>query len=136
MGDIYRKVKICGLRDGKPVACETVTALLDSGATVSVIGRDLATRLGGHLLTGAEQLEGRKLDLMAAEVKVKALDCGPRRKPVVVDDPLMKRAGGRAQMIVGSDYMQRTRMAILLSTEPADEGVACRRGKPARARAR
>ena len=129
MGDIYRKVRICGIDNGRKRVCALVTALFDTGSTMSVIGTELARRLGGSLLPRAETLENRQVDLMLASVSAKELDCGERRRPVVVDDYLAEKAGPRAQMILGSDYMQGTKMALLLSDDPKREAVLCRRRK-------
>lgn len=94
---------------------------------MSVVSPRLATRLGGQLIPQSETIEGRDLDSMAAELQVRAPDCGRRRRTVVVDAVLAAKAGPRAEMILGNDYMQRTDMAVLLSDRKAREGVACRR---------
>jgi hypothetical protein len=138
MGDVYAKVRICGVRaDGKRGRSLTVDALLDTGATASVIRASLADAVRGTRLPRFDEVEGKKRDVMWARIQALALDCGVRGRPVIVDDALVDRAGpgpdGKPlQMILGHDYMQRTRMILLLSTKKSDEGIACRKGKPPR----
>jgi len=136
MGDIYAKVRIRGVRaDGKRGQWLTVDALLDSGATASVIRTALADAARGARLPRFDEVEGKKRDVMWVQLQALAQDCGVRGRPVIVDDALISRAGpgpgGRPlQMILGHDYMQRTRMILLFSTEKSDEGIACRKGRP------
>jgi hypothetical protein len=98
--------------DGRLARSADVVALLDPGAFVSVIGSELAARLGGATRRHGDQLsDGRKLPTMAVRVKVDAPGGEPRNKWIVVDDVLMRRARGKALLILGRDYLQRTRLA-------------------------
>jgi hypothetical protein len=131
VGDIYRTVQICGVDDkGDVRACRDVKALLDTGATRSVIGSALAERLQGAIQPKGTEIEGREVPLMAARFGVRAPDCIPWRNPVIVDDDLVERAGARAGMILGTDYMQRRDMVLLLSDNRRKEGVASREQPP------
>lgn len=126
MGDIYRRVNVCGMKDGRRQQCRTVRGLLDTGATSSVIGRELAEAVGGQVEADMDYCDGHYVDTMAAEIQVNEVDCPPKRRHVIVSDRLAAKAKPGAEMIIGSDYMQRTRMAIMLSTDPQDEFVGCR----------
>lgn len=136
MGDIYKKVTVHGVRtDGKRGRKVVVDALLDSGASAGVISSALADAARGTIVKKLDTIEGVERDVMLAKLKAHVPDCGVRGLNVVVDDGLIGRAGlgpdGKPlQMILGHDYMQRTRMVLLFSEEPSDVGVAARRGKP------
>lgn len=138
MGDVIRKVKVCVRRNGRLARCATVPALVDSGSTKTVIGRQLADALGVKVERQAVTLEtsGRRLkhfDAAALELLLGVKGCPPVRTNVVVDDGLAAKAGPRAEMILGTDYMQQGRIAILFGPREKDHVVACvRRGRNGR----
>lgn len=129
MGDIFRKVTIRGVRtDGERAGRATVYALLDSGASAGVITRALAKKARGTVIEKFDKVEGAMRDVMLAKYRAHVPDCGERGLSVIVSDALVERAGigpdGKpVQMILGHDYMQRTRMVPLLSEKPADTWV-------------
>ena len=128
MGDIIRPVRIRGVdAKGKrrfPVL--TVRALVDSGSQRTVIPQVLADVLDGHVLRTFDKVEGALRDVMATWMTLKAPDCDWRGIHAVISDELAGRAGPEADIILGQDYLQRSRAAILLSHRRDDEGVACR----------
>jgi hypothetical protein len=128
MGDIYRKVKVRGVRpDGRRGPSQTLMALIATGATSSVISEVVARGLGGLRRRRADEIDGQPVDAMLASLKLLSRDCGERERLVVVSDRLAKKAGPKAQMILGSDYLQRTR-AVLLFDRDGRDGIVCRRG--------
>jgi hypothetical protein len=140
MGDMYRKVTLHGVRnDGRRGGKVVVDALLDSGATSGVITVALAEAARGTIFRKFDTVEGAERDVMIAKLKAHVRDCGERGLTVIVDDELAGRAGvgpnGKpVQMILGHDYMQRTRMVLLLSDDPSEVAVVGRRGPSPRAR--
>ncbi len=135
MGDVVRRVKLYGLKDDGVrvirVGSAVVWALLDTGATVSVINEETAKTLGGHITVGGDTLEGKDYRTMHVSLNVEAIDCKYTKRHVVVSDELTARIGNsKATMILGSDYMQRNRLTIGLSLEADDEFVGCRVDEP------
>jgi hypothetical protein len=136
MGEILRKVKVCGLDvEGNVRGCRVVDAIVDTGATQSVIGSELAHELGGQHIGVAAMVEGHKVPGTVLMVELDASRCTPQAAAVIVDDGLAERAAP-AQMVLGHDYMQRTRVGILFSNEPAETKVACHPRRAAKSRKR
>jgi hypothetical protein len=118
MGDIVKKVKLSGLvRRGKllkPVHAvrdwPEVEAIVDTGATASVITRTLADLAGAEIIPGLRTYRGRSCDgaLMALHLE----GCRPSYHMVVVDDRLAATAEPSAYMILGHDYLQDNRARI------------------------
>ena len=77
----------------------------------------MANRLHGHIVPRFATVEGYARDTMLARLQAVAPDCRWRGHTVIVSDDLAGRAAPRAQMILGNDYVQRTRMGILLAEE-------------------
>lgn len=116
-GDIVRKVKLCGLsKSGKPLRpwrdCPEVTALIDTGATVTIISRTLAELAGAQIVPGVQILHGRPRDAALMAVKLAAPGCGRSTLLVVVDDRRAATAGPRAFMILGHDYLRKNHTRI------------------------
>jgi hypothetical protein len=116
-GDIVRKVKLCGLsRSSKPLRawkdCPEVDALVDTGATCTIITRTLAELAGAEILPNAQILHGRPRDAAWMIVQLKAPGCHRSKHLVVVDDRVAATAGPRAFMILGHDYLRARRARI------------------------
>ncbi len=133
MGNIFRKVDICGLTaEGKRLGrVKGVDALVDTGATKTVISSALARKLGGRSLNIQTTIEGRRVGLKLAGVTLRAPGCDIDALVVAVDDTLVRRAGvgstGEAiEVILGHDYLQNKR-AALRYVGPRDE-VVCGAG--------
>ena len=110
-GDIVRKVKLCGLsRGGKLLRlwrdCPEVDALIDTGATVTIISRTLAELAGAEIVPDLQILHGRPHDGALLAIKLASPGCGRSEHLVVVDDRRAATAGPHAFMILGSDYLQ------------------------------
>ena len=110
-GDIVRKVKLCGLSRGgrplhRPSDCPEVDALIDTGATVTIVSRTLAELTGAEILPGIQILHGRPRDAAWMSLRLIAAGCGWSKHLVVVDDRLAASAGPRAFMILGHDYLR------------------------------
>jgi len=116
MGDIIKKIKICGLRGKlfKPVYpardWPEVKALVDTGSTASVITRALADLAGAEVVPGMRTHQGRACD--AALMKLHLPGCRPSTHVVIVDDRLAANAEPEAHMILGHDYLQDNRARI------------------------
>lgn len=137
MGDIYRNVKLCVGR-----RCRVVPALLDSDASKTVIGRDLARALGAKVARRAESMETaagrlRAFDATTTPIQVSLVvtGCPPvMRVGLVVDDELAAKAAPTGEMILGTDYMQQARVALLFGPKDADHLVVCSRRRAGRTR--
>jgi hypothetical protein len=143
MDDIVKKVKICGLaRSGKrlkPVRATkdwpTVEALVDTGATASVITRALADLAGAEIITDLRTHQGRACD--GALMVLHMAGCRPSYHMVIVDDRLVKAAEPHF-MILGHDYLQDNRARIdynnaaVASCPPRRADSKMRRGKQPR----
>lgn len=118
MGDIVKKIKLCGLAfEGDvltPVHAQRdwpeVKALVDTGATSSVITRTLAELAGAKIMPGTKTFRGGLLD--GAMVVIQVPGCKPSYHHVVVDDGLAADAEPHAFMILGHDYLQDNRVRI------------------------
>lgn len=118
MGDIVKKIKLCGLAfDGdvlKPVHEQrdwpAIKALVDTGATSSVITRTLAELAGAKIMPDTKTFRGGLLD--GAMVVIQLPGCKPSYHHVVVDDELAASAEPHAFMILGHDYLQDNRVRI------------------------
>ena len=120
-GDIVRKVKLCGLsRGGKLLRswrdCPEVDALVDTGATVTIISRTLAELAGAEIVSDLQILHGRPRDGALMAIKLAAPGCSRSVHLVVVDDRRAETAGPRAFMILGNDYLQNNRARIDYAT--------------------
>jgi hypothetical protein len=118
MGDIVKKVKLCGLvRRGKllqpvraPRDWPTVEAIVDTGATASVITQAIADLAGAEVIPGLRTYQGRSCN--GALMVLRLAGCKPSYHMVVVDDRLAASAGPQAFMILGHDYLQDNRARI------------------------
>ncbi len=132
MGDIFRKVKVCGLTDaGGVLGCQTVEALLDSGASTTVVSAELAKKLGGKMLAGMDaHIEGRDVPLKLIGLKMEAPGCRVSALTAAVDTSLVARAGAApdgstTHVIVGHDYLQRGFARLQFSPKSAEQTVSC-----------
>jgi hypothetical protein len=118
MGDIVKTVKICGLAKSgellKPVHATRdwpeVEALVDTGATASVITRTLAELAGAEIIPGLRTHKGQACD--GALMVLQLAGCKPSYHMVIVDDRLAASAEPQAFMILGHDYLQDQRARI------------------------
>jgi hypothetical protein len=137
MGDIVKKVKICGLaRSGKLLKPSRPTrdwpeveAIVDTGATASVITRALADLAGAEVIPGLRTHQGRACD--GALMVLHLAGCRPSYHMVVVDDRLVEAAESSAFMILGHDYLQDNRARIDYGN---GEVVSCPSRKPPKRR--
>jgi len=136
MGDIVKQVDICGLDGkGRRFRCASATALVDSGASKTVISEDLAERIGGGMLGIPIEIEGRKIPLKLAAVTLRAKGCGIDALAVAVDDKLISRAGHGAEVILGHDYLQNKRAVMrYYGYEGRRSEVACPKPRKRRRR--
>jgi hypothetical protein len=131
VGDILRKITVCGLNSkGDPLNCQTVTALIDTGATQTVISSKIDKKLGGFQIPQTVEIENREVRQRLAAVELDAPGCRANVIAAAVDDELVARAGNDEdgapiQAILGHDYLQRERGALRYA--PKGE-VACRVG--------
>jgi hypothetical protein len=133
MGDIIRKVDLCGLSDaGARLRCvKDVDAIIDTGSSTTVISSALAARLGGRTIRGLLTIEGRHVPQKLTGVRLHAPGCETRALLVAVDDTLADRAGG-PMIILGHDYQQKVHMGARYRAGGDD--VACEVGPLSRRR--
>lgn len=116
-GDIVRMVKLCGLsRSGKLLRawndCPEVDAIVDTGATVTVVSRSLAELAGAEIVPGVQILHGRPRDAAWMVIRLNVPGCRRSKQLVVVDDRVAASAGPRAFMILGHDYLRSNNAQI------------------------
>jgi len=139
MGDIFRKIDVCGLDvRGRKLRCSRVDALVDPGSTTTVISEKLATAIGGPYLEGMEAtIEGRKVPVKLTGLTLDSPGCKIRALTVSVSNEIVARAGRApnghlADVILGHDYLQRSYAQIAYGERTKDHSVRCRNGKKAR----
>lgn len=118
MGDIHRRLDICGLTpDAERLKCvRDVETLVDQGATKSVISSALAERVGGRHLINVF-IEGRAVPTKLVGLKLHAPSCREQPVVVAVDDKLVARAGrgpsgNPIEIILGHDYLEAEKAAL------------------------
>jgi len=122
MGDVLATVDLLGLdAEGRPQRTAAARALVDTGASISIISKELALACGALELPAVAMLEGKMrrgamLALRPAEPR-----CAYVALAVVVDDALLERA--RVAMILGHDYLQKQRVAIYMHEEEGKRGI-------------
>ena len=126
MGEVRVKLKVQGytLAEGFVGAAQTVDAIADTGASVTVVSRRVAKAAGVVIdpdvpahITGAV---GRlKVPVGLAVLLPSGCGCEPEAVLVAVSDRITKNAG--AEVILGHDYMQRAHMAV----HPQPRRAAC-----------
>lgn len=129
MGDIVRKVDVCSLTaKGARGKCSTVSALVDSGASKTVISKRLADRIGGEMLASDYNvsLERRSLPLKLASVKLHARGCDMDALAVVVDNRLIARARRDVDVILGHDYLQNKHAVLRFSLKEEAQSASCK----------
>jgi len=116
-GDIVRKVKICGLsRSGRALRhwseCPEVDALVDTGATATIISRALAELAGAEIMSNFQILHGRPQDAAWMTLQLDVPGCSRSKHLVVVSDRRAATAGPRAFMLLGHDYLHKHHVRI------------------------
>lgn len=138
MGNIIRTAQVIavdaeGNAVGRP---RRLRALLDTGATATVISRRLAKSLGGHAMgEGYSFLEGKPVGAKVIRIHVAGRNCPPQVIVAMVDDEAARRARPGATIIVGHDYLQRSLCRLRYDTDPHEMDcgqVLVRRSRPRR----
>ena len=118
MGDIWRRIDICGLTENarRLRQASDVLALVDTGASKTVISTRLSTLLGGSILMQIP-MEGRRVPSKLTAIRLQAPGCGEHPVVVAVDDDLVDRAGlnpegEKADVILGHDYLEAERTTL------------------------
>lgn len=133
MGEVRITVGLAGVNsDGDMIPSRAVRreALVDTGATMTVISRRVAEDAGVVIAENrieTIQTAGGRVRYHPAWVLLQAPDCKLLTLLVAVSDAAADRAD--AEIILGHDYMQRARMVVA----PADRAAGCkvyRRRKP------
>lgn len=119
MGEVIRKVNIGGLTGTGKITktASDVVAIVDTGATTTVISQKLAKRLGGRNLKYYAHIEGRSVPLKLVVIKLKVKGCEEDAITVAVDSRLASRAGKTSsgdpiEIILGHDYLQRRNVTL------------------------
>lgn len=140
MGDVIKTVKICGLtphgQSFRSGACKRMRALVDTGASSTVISSKLAREIGAANVPSQTMIESRRVERCLASIELEAPGCSQKPVLPVVSDELVSRAGNGLQIILGHDYLQADRAALRYHGTEAQvqSDVACEVGslKPAR----
>jgi hypothetical protein len=136
MGDVYSTVDLLGLdAEGRPQRTVTTRALVDTGASVSVVSKALALACGALELPAVAMLEGKMRRGAMLAMRPAEPRCSYVALAVVVDDALLERA--HLAMILGHDYLQKQRVAIYMHEEEGKRGIVggVSRRKPRASRA-
>lgn len=124
MGDVFLSVKLVGMTArGVPSAKGGAffDALVDTGAARTIVSTAVARRVGIRPLArgGVSGIGGVvSVDVGAAYALVKG--CGAERIFVGISDEVTEAAG--APVVLGHDYLQRQRLAVI----PFDRKAVCR----------
>ena len=136
MGDIFSRVELLGLdAEGDPQGHAVARAIVDTGASISIISRKLARELRGVSLPALAVIEGKMRRGAMVAMRPARAGCKLVAVAVVVDDELVARAGEGAAMIFGHDYMQKQRVAVYMHEDLARRGIACGSRGPRKAAA-
>jgi len=86
--------------------------------------------MGGKTLPSryAATIEGKKFPVKLAAVKLRAPTCTEAVLTTVVSDQLVGRAALPVEMLLGHDYLQRKRVALLCAERPEEHKAACTTG--------
>jgi hypothetical protein len=131
VGDIVTTIEICGIDEhSHTVHCRKLSALVDTGASQTVISAKLAESLGGMKLPYPTGIEERDIPQCLAAVHLEAPGCRMNVVAAAVDDELLSRAGAGPDgkpldVILGHDYLQRERGALRYGTK-SESTIACR----------
>jgi predicted aspartyl protease len=118
MGDIIRKATVHGIRgaldDPEIAGSETCDALLDTGATATVISARLARRIGAvavkrQALFLSPSAGDRRLPLAAVTLSLGG-GCKTQLIFAAVSDAIADDAGH--EVVVGHDYLQRAHVRL------------------------
>lgn len=126
MSDIIRTAYVTAVdTEGNPVdKPRRCRALIDTGATATVIPRRVAIRLGGtSIAEGYSHLEGEPVASKVVRLRVSGAGCQTQVVVAMVSDKHAARAGAGASMIVGHDYLQRSLARLRYDTDP--HGMDC-----------
>jgi hypothetical protein len=128
MGDLYKKVWVYGLKDGKVTAAKpaAVKALVDTGATLTILSSRVVEYLQARTVPLFAYLDGIAYTSASVGVIVDAKGCKAVPLMVVVDDQLASKAGQGADMILGHDYQQNQRMVLSLDNMQERQTARCR----------
>ena len=127
-----KKVGIC--HPVKRDRCVAVHAVLDSGATGSIVGAQVANLIGAAVVRAGWEIEGKPRDVFMARVRLDAEGCKERRGIIVADDELAARAGRGIGMILGQREMQAARVTLKFGPSPGEDAALCARGPSHRQR--
>ena len=139
MSELVRKVKVWALSvKGDPGLDETYKAIVDTGASKTVIPRRVLKGIKHHVLPNQHvYYRGREVPVALCLFQLEADangdgDCEPRAILVAVSDRLARQAGHGIDIILGHDYLQDAE-AVIRFSEP--HSVSCRRRNGSRRRA-
>jgi len=105
-GDLIRTVRLRGLsRNGRSRGSLEVEALVDTGATVTIVSNAIAKLAGAEIIPGGQFLHGRPQK--AAWMIIQLDGCTRSKHLVVVNDRVAATAAPRASMLLGHDYLHK-----------------------------
>lgn len=136
MGNIVRKVEVCGLTGaGELGKCVLANAVVDTGATKTVITPELAAHVRASRTPVKSPIEGRKIPVNLTMMKLHEPGCDYAIIPAAVDAKLAARAGKtddgkRIDVILGHDYTQEYKATITYGERAENHSIKCggRRG--------
>lgn len=119
MSDIFRQVNINAPDiSGYPGPTHSYIALMDSGASISVISEEMAEEMGVDVFAGRARLGGRSYKRARLYITLEGEDCSEQRIDAVVSTRIARKAGPKAQMILGHDYFQKANTIIAYTKDP------------------
>lgn len=127
MGELKVRIKVCN--PDVPDRCEELKALVDTGASRSVIPRSVMERLGVVRQSRPAFLERRRFPVYLLPFHLEAPGCEVHPALAVGDDALAARAGPDAEMIVGHDHLQRVNANLQFSPREGEDKMHCVPGR-------
>jgi hypothetical protein len=107
-GDIIRTVRLHGLSpSGRSRDSIEVRALVDTGATVTIVSNAIAKLAGAEIIPGGQFLHGRTQKAAWMTIQLDAPGCTRSKHLVVVNDRVAATAAPRASMLLGHDYLHK-----------------------------
>lgn len=137
MGDIIHKIEVCGITgDGTPKKCVVANAIVDTGATTTVISPALSANVQAGRTQTKATIEGRKVPVDLTMMKLQARGCDYSIVAAAVDEKISARAGEvdgkRIDVILGHDYLQRRQAVLAYGDRTEKHSVTCRGGRRGR----
>jgi predicted aspartyl protease len=119
MGDVTKRVKVHALLDrSSKGAGRWYSALVDTGATKTVVPRRLLEELGTDFSAEYSYHEGVRMPLVELTIRLYGRGCEDRVIFAIVSDELAAKAGPEADILLGHDYLQAASAIVRYNLRP------------------